>query len=197
MDVQDLLDVSDITLALHGQPLLRCAFCRDVVSFHKFTEYPQFVETIKVGLAYRIGKLDYKWNLGRQEFRDAQQNITNANHNRSRPPVTPGRMHPPSDSPSPQASGNANQSAMPASNCHHVCEQHHPPPPTVMPRYRPPRYRPCISIGHAHTGHKTCYDHFDDREQGNVLVVMDVSADTDTLEDDQSSIMGTYYELME
>lgn len=122
---------------------------------------------------------------------DAQQNISNATHNNSRPLVKPERSYPPSNAPNLQVSGKANQSAMLASNRDSVCDKkHHPPPPTVILEYRPP-------VQHAHTDHMTYYDHFDDREQGSVLVSMSVGAGKGTHEDAQPSMVGTHYEFME
>lgn len=45
-----------------------------------------------------------------------------------------------------------------------------------MPQYRP-------HVQHAHHGHMTYYDHFDDRVQGNVLVAMDVGTGKGTPKD--------------
>lgn len=59
-----------------------------------------------------------------------------------------------------------------------------------MPQDRP-------RVQHAHSGHRTYYNHFDDREQGNVLLAMGVGAGMDTHEDAQPPIAGTYYRFME
>lgn len=42
-------------------------------------------------------------------------------------------------------------------------KHHHPTPLPIPPPYHPPAH-------HESTGHKSYYDHFDDREQGNVLM---------------------------
>lgn len=59
-----------------------------------------------------------------------------------------------------------------------------------MPQYRPP-------VQHAHTGHTTHYDYFDNHEHGNVLVAMIVDAGTGTSAEAHPSMVGAYYEFME
>lgn len=55
--VQDLGDAFDMVLVSPRQPSQQCHFRQSAVSCHMFRECPQFVETIKTGLAYRTESL--------------------------------------------------------------------------------------------------------------------------------------------
>lgn len=70
--VQDLDDALKVAIVELGRSLLQCPFCRDIVSYPKFCEHPQFIEAINAGLIHCIGKLDYHWNPDPRKFKDAQ-----------------------------------------------------------------------------------------------------------------------------
>lgn len=142
----------DMALVSHGQSLLQCPFCIDVIYYHMFQEYPRFVATVEAVLAYRTSKVDHTWNPDRQEFKDAHQNIAKAHQAKStKAPVKPGRRHTTNNSPlippsaSKTGSAQATMVAKPG-RVHATGTQHQPSPMTSLPVSRQ-------QVHHATMGH--------------------------------------------